>query len=102
LLKSTGLLATFASLPIIVIFVLMVGFRWSATKAMPVAIFLGPEFPTLLGGLIGLAILNPATRAGFFVPKSSWDFPEKSTWNREWMGSIQMNHHSAEKNSDHF
>jgi lactate permease len=33
-----------------------------------VAIFLGPEFPTLMGGLIGLSILIPATRAGFLVP----------------------------------
>jgi len=55
-----------------------------------VAIFLGPEFPTLLGGLIGLAILIPATRAGFLVPKSTWNFPEKSSWEKQWLGSIQM------------
>ncbi len=34
---SEGLLALLASLPIVVIFVLMVGFRWPATKAMPLA-----------------------------------------------------------------
>ena len=34
---STGLLALIASLPIVAIFVFMVGFRWTATKAMPVA-----------------------------------------------------------------
>jgi lactate permease len=55
-----------------------------------VAIFLGPEFPTLLGGLIGLAILIPATRAGFLVPRSSWNFPEKGSWEKQWIGSIQM------------
>ncbi len=55
-----------------------------------VAIFLGPEFPTLLGGLIGLAILIPATRAGFLVPKKPWDFPEKSSWEKNWVGSINM------------
>lgn len=55
-----------------------------------VAIFLGPEFPTLLGGLIGLAILIPATRAGFLVPKKTWDFPEKSSWEKNWVGSINM------------
>jgi lactate permease len=55
-----------------------------------VAIFLGPEFPTLLGGLIGLAILIPATRAGFLVPKTSWDFPERSSWDPQWIGSIRM------------
>ena len=55
-----------------------------------VAIFLGPEFPSLLGGLIGLAILIPATRAGFLVPKDQWNFPDKSTWEKTWMGSISM------------
>ena len=34
---SEGLLALLACLPIVVIFVLMVGFRWPATKAMPLA-----------------------------------------------------------------
>ena len=37
---SVGILALFASLPIISIFILMVGFRWPATKAMPVAFFI--------------------------------------------------------------
>ncbi len=55
-----------------------------------VAIFLGPEFPTLLGGLIGLAILIPATRAGFLVPKKSWDFPARESWEKNWVGSISM------------
>jgi lactate permease len=55
-----------------------------------VAIFLGPEFPSLLGGLIGLAILIPATQAGFLVPKKKWDFPEKSNWEKNWVGSISM------------
>jgi lactate permease len=60
-----------------------------------VAIFLGPEFPTLLGGLIGLAILIPATRAGFLVPKNSWDFPVKEKWEKNWMGSISMDRQSS-------
>jgi len=34
---STGILALLAALPIVAIFVLMVGFRWPATKAMPFA-----------------------------------------------------------------
>jgi lactate permease len=34
---SSGLLALIASLPIAVIFVFMVGFRWPATRAMPLA-----------------------------------------------------------------
>ena len=34
---STGLLSILAAVPIIAIFVLMVGMRWPAVKAMPVA-----------------------------------------------------------------
>jgi len=55
-----------------------------------VAIFLGPEFPGLLGGLIGLIIIIPVTRSGFLVPRKTWDFPEKESWLKEWTGSISM------------
>jgi lactate permease len=55
-----------------------------------VAVFLGPEFPTLLGGLTGLAILIPATRAGFLVPRKSWDFPARDAWETTWKGTISM------------
>ena len=56
-----------------------------------VAIFLGPEFPSMLGSLLGLGILIPATKAGFLVPKQIWDFPEKSKWDKNWTGSISIN-----------
>jgi lactate permease len=55
-----------------------------------VAWLLGPEFPSLLGGLIGLGIVLLTTRAGFLVPKEPWDFPEQSKWENGWMGSISM------------
>ncbi|MCW3150641.1 L-lactate permease [Stutzerimonas stutzeri] len=53
-------------------------------------IFLGPEFPSLLGGLIGLAIVTSAARFGFLVPKKSWDFADAKEWPSEWLGSIEM------------
>jgi len=55
-----------------------------------VALLLGPEFPSLVGGLLGLAILIPATKAGFLVPETTWDFPERSTWESNWNGTISM------------
>ncbi len=55
-----------------------------------VAVFLGPEFPSLLGGLIGLLILIPLTRAGFLVPKKKFEFPQKEKWGANWSGSINM------------
>ncbi len=47
---------------------------------------LGPEFPSLFGGLAGLAITIAAARRGLFMPPVSrpWDFPAKSTWDKEW------------------
>lgn len=55
-----------------------------------VAVFLGPEFPSILGGLAGLLILVPATKAGFLVPKDSWDFPEQKHWKPSWTGRIEV------------
>lgn len=75
-------------------YALFAGFCFVAPYTL-VAIFLGPEFPSLLGGLIGLAILIPATRVGFLVPKKSWDFPKKETWEKNWMGSITMDSNSS-------
>lgn len=56
-----------------------------------VAITLGPEFPSMIGGLIGLAIVIPAARAGWFQPKESevFTFEERSKWEPEWIGSLQ-------------
>ena len=55
------------------------------------AIFLGPEFPTLIGGLAGLSIVVPATRRGFLVPQPVWDFPEPSMGNRS-VSASPINH----------
>jgi lactate permease len=53
-------------------------------------VFLGPEFPSLLGGLCGLAVASFAARAGFLVPKRTWDFDDPRQWPVEWMGTIEM------------
>ncbi|WAJ38539.1 L-lactate permease [Pseudomonas sp. GOM7] len=53
-------------------------------------VFLGPEFPSLLGGLIGLAIVTSAARVGFLVPKKTWDFAPANEWPSEWLGSVEM------------
>ncbi len=54
-----------------------------------VAIFMGPEFPSLLGGLIGLAIVVTAASKGFLAPKGEpWDFPPRSEWEKNWIGTI--------------
>lgn len=52
-------------------------------------VLLGPEFPSLLGALVGLGIVTFAARRGFLIPKDSWDFPPSAQWNPEWVGSVQ-------------
>ncbi len=54
------------------------------------AVFLGPEFPSLLGGLAGLAIVITAARNKFLIPKDDWQFADKSHWLPEWSGSIEI------------
>jgi lactate permease len=53
-------------------------------------VILGPEFPSLLGGLIGLAIVTMAAKKGFLMPKNAWDFADRKDWPSEWLGSIEM------------
>ena len=53
-----------------------------------VAVLLGPEFPALLGGLIGLGVVTFAARKGFLLPKDPWDFGPRSEWESEWMGNV--------------
>ena len=54
--------------------------------------FLGPEFPALVGSLVGLLIVVTAARRGFLVPKpeEAWDFGDKAGWPAEWTGSIAI------------
>ncbi len=54
--------------------------------------FLGPEFPALIGSLVGLLVVVLAARRGFLVPKpeDAWDFGDKSRWPSEWTGSIEI------------
>jgi lactate permease len=53
-------------------------------------IFLGPEFPSLLGSLVGMALVVLAAKKGFLMPKESWDFPERIKWPKHWMGTLDI------------
>ena len=57
-----------------------------------VAYILGPEFPSILGSLIGLTIVVSAVKAKIFIPneKDVWDFPNKKEWEPEWTGSVEI------------
>lgn len=43
---------------------------------------IAPELPSVIGGLISLAVIIWAARTGFMMPKSSWEFDEK--WESDW------------------
>jgi lactate permease len=53
-------------------------------------VFLGPEFPSMIGALVGLAIVVPAAKAGFLMPKTPWDFADAKDWPAEWMGKLEI------------
>ena len=54
-----------------------------------VAYLLGPAFPSLLGGLIGLSIVVPVARRGWLVPHDDeiWDFDSRESWDPDWIGA---------------
>ena len=64
-----------------------------------VAYVFGPEFPSIFGSLIGLAIVVPAVKAGWFVPDKGdvWEFPNKEDWDPEWSGIIEIKDGSEHK-----
>lgn len=51
---------------------------------------LGPEFPSLLGGLVGLIVVVTTARMGFLVPSAqeAWDFEDRASWDARWSGSL--------------
>jgi lactate permease len=66
-------------------------FAW-ASFAVPywaTAYVLGPEFPGLIGAMVGLFVTVGALKAGFFHPDEEWDFAERSAWPEHWVGEIE-------------
>ncbi|MEK6234403.1 MAG: L-lactate permease [Planctomycetales bacterium] len=66
---------------------------WAMTVPyLIVAYSLGPEFPSLIGGLVGLAIVIPVARAGWLLPQGEpWDFAPREEWDDDWTGSVEIN-----------
>ncbi len=52
--------------------------------------FVGPELPSLVGGLIGLGIIITGAKRGFCVPKDVWTFGDPSKWEKDWTGEIDF------------
>jgi lactate permease len=59
-------------------FALLAGFSFSGFSALT-AIFVGPEFPTILGSLLALVLMVALAKRGVFVPKTAWKFNGETT-----------------------
>ncbi len=57
---------------------------------LALAIFFGPEFPSLIGAIITLFIVIVAARAGFLCPKKVWDFEPRNEWDASWLSKQEV------------
>ncbi|WP_250132324.1 L-lactate permease, partial [Vibrio crassostreae] len=78
-------------------FALFAGAAFTIPYALT-GVFLGAEFPSLIGGLVGLAIVVTAAKRGFLVPKSKWDFESEDKWPAEWLGSLKVDLDDSSQN----
>ncbi len=60
-----------------------------AIPYLSIAWFVGPELPSLLGGLVGLGALVFLTKKGFCVPATPWNFDSHENWDSDWSGTIK-------------
>ena len=59
---------------------------------LTVALLLGPEFPSLLGSLVGLVVVTTGARKGFLMPRDDqhWEFDKRENWDKSWTGKIDI------------
>ncbi|MDR3038237.1 MAG: L-lactate permease, partial [Candidatus Adiutrix sp.] len=50
----------------------------------------GPETPSLVGGLVGLGIIITGAKKGFCVPNDTWTFGDSAKWDKSWTGTISF------------
>jgi lactate permease len=57
--------------------------------------FFTAEFPSLIGSMVGGAIIVSVLKAGYLLPDSHWDFPPRSEWPDHWVGTIEPGENGA-------
>lgn len=57
--------------------------------------FITAEFPSLIGSMVGGAIVVSVLRAGYLLPDSEWDFPPREEWPDHWVGTIEPGQNGA-------
>jgi len=51
--------------------------------------FITAEFPSLIGAMVGGTFVVALLNAGYLLPKTHWDFPERESWADHWVGEIE-------------
>ncbi len=61
-----------------------------AVPMLLISWLIGYEFASLLGALCSIAISVVAAKAGFLVPKKTWDFGPADKWDYEWQATRKV------------
>jgi lactate permease len=64
---------------------------------MLTGVFLGPEFPSLMGALIAMPIVVYAAKKRFLLPEDEWDFAPSDSWPDRWTGLISVEDENENK-----
>lgn len=70
-------------------FAIFAGIAFTIPYALT-GVYLGAEFPSLIGALVGLPIVVLAAKAGFLIPKKTWDFAPKEKWPTAWVSKFEV------------
>ena len=70
-------------------FAIFAGIAFTIPYALT-GIYLGAEFPSLIGALVGLPIVTFAAKKGFLIPKNTWDFAPKEKWPVSWVSKFEV------------
>tara|TARA_B100001063_G_scaffold42544_1_gene36393 strand:- start:6894 stop:8585 length:1692 start_codon:yes stop_codon:yes gene_type:complete len=70
-------------------FAIFAGIAFTIPYALT-GVYLGAEFPSLIGALVGLPIVTLAAKKGFLIPKNTWDFAPKEKWPVSWVSKFEF------------
>ena len=70
-------------------FAIFTGLTFSVPMLL-ITVFMGYEFASLLGALISIVLTVVAAKAGFLVPKKTWDFGNPAKWDKDWLATTKV------------
>ena len=70
-------------------FAIFTGLTFSVPMLL-ITVFMGYEFASLLGALISIVLTVVAAKAGFLVPKKTWDFGNPAEWDKDWLATTKV------------